>query len=163
MLYLFHTEVAVLCGSIESIHYAIFVSYRSGCLLWFHRVYTLCYICFIQKWLSYVVPSSRYIMLYLFHAKVVVLCGSIESIQYVIFVSYRSGCLTWINCRRSTILIFSRTISLYEGKINFVCNKEKFVELSLLSRRPIFWFSELYDRIQFGFVRLYTVNDKKIF
>ena len=46
MLYLFSTKVAVLCGSIESIHYVIF--------------------CFIQKWLSNVVPSSQYIMLNLF-------------------------------------------------------------------------------------------------
>ena len=44
MLYLFHSEVAVLCGSIESIHYAVFVLYRR---------------------LSYVVPLSQYIMLYL--------------------------------------------------------------------------------------------------
>ena len=59
MQYWFHTEVADLCGSIESIDYAIFVIYKSGCLMWFHRVNRLCYICFIQKWLTYVVPSSQ--------------------------------------------------------------------------------------------------------
>ena len=59
MLYLFHTEVAVLCGSIESIHYVTFIAYRSGCLIWFHQVNRLCYIGFIQKWMSYVVPSSQ--------------------------------------------------------------------------------------------------------
>ena len=52
MLYLFH-------GSIESIDYAIFDLYKSGCLMWFHRVNTLCYICSIQKKLSYMVPSSQ--------------------------------------------------------------------------------------------------------
>ena len=97
VLYLFCTEVVVLCGSIKSIHYDIFVSYRSGCHKWFHQVNTLCYICFIQKWLSYVVPSSQYIMIYLFHTEVVVICGSIESIHYDIFVSYRSGCHMWFH------------------------------------------------------------------
>ena len=125
MLYLFCTEECVLYGSIESIDYAISVSYRSDCLMWFHRVHTLCCICFVQKtvlcgsiktihyaifilysrvrlmwfhrvkslcyirikkWPSNVVPPSQYIMLYLFHTEVAVLCGSIESIHYVIFV-----------------------------------------------------------------------------
>ena len=48
MLYLFHTD------------------YRGGCLMWFHRVNTLCYICFIQRWLSNVVPSSQYIFVFVF-------------------------------------------------------------------------------------------------
>ena len=97
MIYLFHTEVVVICGSIESILFDIFVSYRSGCHMWFHRVNTLCYICFVQKWLLYVVPSSQYIMIYLFHTEVVVICGSIESKHYDIFVSYRSGCHMWFH------------------------------------------------------------------
>ena len=59
MLYSFCTEEYVLRGSIESINYVIIVAYRSGCLIWFHQVNRLCYIGFIQKWMSYVVPSSQ--------------------------------------------------------------------------------------------------------
>ena len=59
MLYWFHTEVADLCGSIESVDYAIFVIYKSGCPMWFHRVKSLGFICFVQKSLSYVIPSSQ--------------------------------------------------------------------------------------------------------
>ena len=95
MLYLFCTEVAVLCGSIESIHYAIFVLYRSGCLMWLYRVNTLCYICFVQKWLSNVALSSQYIMLYFFVQKW--LSYVALSSQYImLFFLYRSGCLMWL-------------------------------------------------------------------
>ena len=59
MLYCFCTEESVLCDSIESVDYAIFVSYRSSCLMWFYRVKSLGFICFVQKSLSYVIPSSQ--------------------------------------------------------------------------------------------------------
>ena len=59
MLYLFYTKVVALCSSIESIDYAIFVLYKSGCLMWFHRVKSLGFIYFVQKGLSYVIPSSQ--------------------------------------------------------------------------------------------------------
>ena len=58
MLHLFHTEVDVLYVSNESMHYVK--------------------VCFIQKLLSCMFPSSQWTKLHLFYTEVGVLCGSFE-------------------------------------------------------------------------------------
>ena len=96
MLYLFCTEVAVLCGSIKSILFIFFgslftIHYKKGPLFTNH--YT---------------PSRPSVMLDLFHTEVVVLCSSIKSIHYVIFVSYESVCLILFFKSQSTIFQLCR-------------------------------------------------------
>ena len=78
--------------SIESMDYVAFVLYRSDCPVWCHLVNRLCCICSIQKWLPCVMPSSEWIMLHLVYTEVTALYVSIESMDYVAFVLYRSDC-----------------------------------------------------------------------
>ena len=92
MLHLFYTEVTALCDAIESMDYVAFCLYRSVCPVCFHRVNGLCCICFIQKCMSCVFPSSQWIMLHLFYIEVTVLCDAIESLDYVRLILYRSVC-----------------------------------------------------------------------